>query len=175
MTGGAVEINAETPLQDDLRALIAELNDAIDAQEPETPDEFKFRMTAEQMARPDTTTFLVRIDGAAVGCGALRRHDAGLGEVKRMYLRPETRGRGLAARLLDRIEQEALDQGLTELALETGKGFVAARRAYERAGFEACGPFADYPDSGYAAFYRKTLARHGADEAASRPFDPARP
>ncbi len=175
MSGGDVSIRIETPLQDDLRALIAELNDAIDAQEPETPDEFKFRMTAEEMARPDTTTFLVRIDGKAVGCGALRRHDDRLGEVKRMYLRPSMRGRGLAARLLASIEAEAQAQGLSELALETGVGFVAARRSYERAGFEPCGAFADYPDSGYAAFYRKTLARRGADEAASRPLDGTRP
>ncbi|RIY03718.1 GNAT family N-acetyltransferase [Aureimonas flava] len=175
MTGGDVDIRVETPLQDDLRALIAELNDAIDAQEPHTPDEFKFRMTAEEMARPDTTTFLVRIDGAAVGCGALRRLDGQLGEVKRMYLRPAARGRGLAARLLQRIEAEALAQGLDELALETGIGFRAARQIYERAGFAPCGAFADYPDSGYAAFYRKTLARRDADQAVSRPFDAARP
>ncbi len=132
-------------------------------------------MTAEEMARPDTTTFLVRIDGQAVGCGALRRHDDRLGEVKRMYLRPAVRGRGLAADLLARIEAEAQAQGLDELALETGIGFVAARRSYERAGFEASGPFADYPDSGYAAFYRKTLARREAGQAPSRPLDVARP
>ncbi|WP_416355647.1 GNAT family N-acetyltransferase [Aureimonas phyllosphaerae] len=175
MSAGRVEIRAETPLQDDLRALIAELNDAIDSQEPDTPAEFKFRMTAEEMARPDTTTFLVRIDGAAVGCGALKRHDASLGEVKRMYLRPAVRGQRLAARLLDRIEAEARSLGLGALALETGIGFEAARRSYERAGFELSGPFADYPDSGYAAFYRKTLAVREADPAASRPFDVARP
>lgn len=175
MSGDDVSIRIETPLQDDLRALIAELNDAIDAQEPETPDEFKFRMTAEEMARPDTVTFLVRIGGAAVGCGALKRHDDRLGEVKRMYLRPAVRGRGLAGRLLERIEAEARTQGLSELALETGIGFTAARRTYEQAGFETCGAFADYPDSGYAAFYRKTLARREASEAPSRPFDPARP
>ncbi|PZO70955.1 MAG: N-acetyltransferase [Sphingomonas taxi] len=175
MTDDGVEIRVETPLQDDMRALIAELNDAIDAQEPDTPDEFKFRMTADEMARPDTTTFLVRIGGKAVGCGALRRHDAGFGEVKRMYLRPAARGRGLARRLIARIEAEALAQGLGELALETGIGFSAARRTYESAGFELCGAFADYPDSGYAAFYRKTIVRREAGEAASRPFDEARP
>lgn len=175
MTDGDVEIRIETPLQDDLRALIAELNDAIDEQDPDTPDEFKFRMTADEMARPDTTTFLVRIGGEAVGCGALKRHDDRLGEVKRMYLRPAFRGRGLAARLLARIEAEAQSQNLGELALETGIGFAAARRSYERAGFEACGAFADYPESGYAAFYRKTLARRDAETAASRPLDVARP
>ncbi len=175
MSGDGVEISAETPLQDSLRALIAELNDAIDAQEPDTPDEFKFRMTAEEMARPDTTTFVVRVGGEAVGCGALRRHDGHLGEVKRMYLRPAARGRGLAGRLLARIETEARAHGLGELALETGIGFAAARRVYERAGFVACGAFADYPDSGYAAFYRKTLARREADEAASLQLDETSP
>ena len=57
-----------------------------------TPPEFVFHMTAEEMARPDTTVFIARDSGKAVACGALRRHENGIGEVKRMYTRPSHQG-----------------------------------------------------------------------------------
>lgn len=157
MTTLDVEIAEETPLQDDVRRLIVELNGAIAEQEPETPPEFQFQMTAEDMARPDTTVWVVRRAGEALGCCALRRIGNGVGEVKRMYLRPAARGLGLADRMLATIEARAVGDGLETLALETGILFHAAHRVYERAGFERTGAFADYPDSGYAAFYAKTI------------------
>src|SRR5262249_16591089 len=81
----AIEIGVETPLQDDVRALIAELNSALLEL---TPPEFCSHMTAEQMAAADTTVFVARDRGTAIACGALRRHERGVGEVKRMYTRP---------------------------------------------------------------------------------------
>lgn len=157
-----LEIAVETPLQDDVRALIAELNDAMNAQEPDTPEEFKFRMTAEDMAGPETTVWVARRDGRAVGCGALLRHPGGLGEVKRMYVRPDQQGQGVARSILQAIEDRAAQEGLTGLALETGVPYVAARRVYERAGFVRRGAFADYPDNPYSVFYEKTLNRPAA-------------
>lgn len=154
MTGGTV-IAAESPLQDEVRALIAELNAELLAQ---TPREFCHHMTAEQMAEPGTTVFVARCDGAAVGMGALRRHGEGVGEVKRMYVRPRLRGRGIGGEILDRIEALARAEGLRELVLETGDGYHAAWRVYERAGFGRCGPVLDYPDTGWSVFYRKALA-----------------
>jgi putative acetyltransferase len=59
--------------------------------------------------------------------------------------------------MLATLEERAAREGLETLALETGILFLAARRVYERAGFAQTGPFADYPDSGYAAFYAKTI------------------
>lgn len=74
----AIEIAAESPLQDDVRALVAELNATLLAL---TPPEFCFHMTVEQMADADTTVFIVRDNGEAVACGALKRHAGGIGEV----------------------------------------------------------------------------------------------
>lgn len=161
-----ISIAIETPLQDDVRALIAELNDAMDVQSPETPEEFNFRMTAEDMADGLTTLFVARSNGQAVGCGALLRHADGTGEVKRMYVRPTVQGVGVGGRILAAIEAQARRDGLSALALETGAGFGAARRVYERAGFVACGPFADYPANPYSVFYRKPLAVASAAEPA---------
>lgn len=153
----AIRVAVETPLQDDMRDLIAALNDAMDAQSPQTPEEFNFRMSAEEMARADTTVWIAREDRVAIGCGALLQHGEGYGEVKRMYVRPNAQGRGVAGLILTAIEERARAAGLTHLALETGAEFAAARRVYERAGFETCGAFADYPENPYSIFYRKQL------------------
>lgn len=158
----ALEIAVETPLQDDVRRLVAALNDAIVAGAPETPGEFVFRLSVEDMADARTTVWVVRIDGVAVGCGALRRERGGYGEIKRMYVDPAVRGQGVAALILERIEETAAAEGLSHLALETDKDLAPARRLYERAGYSLCPVFGDYPDNPYSVFYSKTLSRKTA-------------
>ena len=155
----AVAIAVETPLQDDVRALISELNGVLLEL---TPPEFSFHMTAEQMAAAETTVFVARDGGAAIACGALRRHERGVGEVKRMYAQPSHRGRKIGAAIVDRIETLARQEGMTRLVLETGDRHPAAWTVYERAGFTRCGPVLDYPDSAWSVFYEKSLtARQG--------------
>lgn len=154
----SITVLAEDPRQDDVRDLIAELNKALLAL---TPPEFVFHMTAEEMARPDTTVFIARDEGRAVACGALRRHEDGIGEVKRMYTRPSHQGQGLGGRILAEVETLARRKGLTRLVLETGDRHAAAWRVYERGGFNRCGAVLDYPDSGYSVFYEKMLVAEG--------------
>lgn len=158
----AITVAVENPLQDDVRELIAELNRTLLAL---TPPEFVFHMTAEEMAAPDTTVFIARENGAAVGCGALRRHDNRIGEVKRMYTRPSHQGRGIGGRILAEIEDLARREGLTRLVLETGDRHPAAWRVYERSGFTRCGVVLDYPESQYSVFYEKKLAMAGVSGA----------
>jgi putative acetyltransferase len=150
----AISVAIESPLQDDVRQLIGELNQALLAL---TPAEFCYHMTAEEMARPDTTVFIAREDGAAIACGALRRHDGGIGEVKRMYTRPAHQGRGIGGQILAAIEALASSESISRLVLETGDQHPAAWRVYERGGFARCGAVLDYPDSAYSVFYAKTL------------------
>jgi putative acetyltransferase len=151
----AETISVESPLQDDVRALIAALNEHLLAL---TPPEFCSHMTVEEMADADTTVFIARDDGGAVACGALRRHDGGIGEVKRMYTVPSHQGQGIGGRIVALVEALARDEGLTHLVLETGHRHDAAWRVYERSGFTRCGPVLDYPPSDYSIFYEKSLA-----------------
>ncbi|RAZ89677.1 N-acetyltransferase [Mesorhizobium hawassense] len=151
----AVEIAVETPLQDDVRALVAELDAALLEL---TPPEHCYHLTVEQMAGSDTTLFIARDNGLAVGCGALKRHDEATGEVKRMYTRPSHRGQKIGAEIVGRVEALARQEGLTRLVLETGDRHPAAWTVYERAGFSRCGPVLDYPDSDWSVFYEKSLA-----------------
>jgi putative acetyltransferase len=153
-----VAIAAETPLQDDVRGMVAALNAYL---MPLTPREFQFQLTAEQMAEPTVTVFVARDgDGRAIGMGALKEHGGRLGEVKRMFTLPEARGRGVGSLILRRIEALARERGIARLVLETGEapGFEPAWRVYERGGFAVCGAVLDYPDSGYSRFYEKRLA-----------------
>lgn len=151
----AIEIAVETPLQDDVRALVAELNSALLEL---TPPEHCYHLTVEQTAGEDTTVFIARDSGLAVGCGALKRHGGGLGEVKRMYTRPSHRGRKIGAQIVEQVEALARQEGLKRLVLETGDRHPAAWTVYERAGFSRCGPVLDYPDSKWSVFYEKSLA-----------------
>jgi putative acetyltransferase len=147
-------VAAETPLTDEMRALVAQLTEELLAL---TPREFCHHLTVEQMAGPDTTVFVVRDGGAAVGCGALKRHAGGIGEVKRMFALRACRGRGIGRLVLNEIVALAEREGLRELVLETGNNFDAAMGLYASAGFAPCGPVLDYPASPYTAFYRKPL------------------
>ena len=152
-----VSIAQETPLQDDVRALVSELNAYMI---PLTPREYQFQMTVEQMAETDTILLVARDEDArAVGMGALKVHGQGLGEVKRMFTVPAVRGERVGAQILTDIEILGREKGLSRLVLETGDapGFEPAWRLYERGGFTQCGVVLDYPDSGYSRFYEKKL------------------
>lgn len=153
----AIRVSGETPLQDDVRALVEGLNAHL---LPLSPLEFQFKMTVEQMAGPDTTVFVARDeDGKAVGCGALKMHEDGVGEVKRMFTLPEVRGKRVGSVLVDAIVDQARAKGISRLVLETGTGpgFAGAWRLYENSGFTRCGVVLDYPDSEYSAFFEKRL------------------
>jgi putative acetyltransferase len=153
-----VHVALETPLQDDVRELVAALNAHL---RPLSPPEFQFQMTVEQMAGADTTVFVARDDaGGAVGIGALKVAGDGQAEVKRMFTRPEMRGQRVGSMLLAAITELARQKGVHTLLLETGEtsGFEGAWRLYERSGFTQRGAFFDYPDSAYSRFYEKSLA-----------------
>ena len=153
----AATIAIETPLNDEVRALVKALNAYLN---PLSPPQFQFQMTVEQMAGEDTTVFIARDQsGRPVGMGALKTFGDNMAEVKRMYTLPEVRGQRIGVALLEAIEALARQTGVTMLKLETGNvaGFEPAWRLYERGGFSRCGAFLDYPDSEYSAFYEKAL------------------
>lgn len=98
-------------------------------------------------------TLLVTVDGEVAGCGSLRdgmRYGEGYGELKRMYVRPPLRGRGLGGRILAELVRIAQAGGLGRLILETGELQPEAIRLYRRGGFRRIrnyGPYTDVPTS----------------------------
>jgi GNAT superfamily N-acetyltransferase len=108
----------------------------------------------------DVAVVLVARDagGEAVGCGALRPLEDGVAEIKRMYVVPAARGRGLSKLVLAGLEAAARDRGWTTLRLETGPRQPEAIALYEGAGYRpiaAFGPYADDADD--SLFYERVL------------------
>jgi GNAT superfamily N-acetyltransferase len=100
------------------------------------------------------------VDGTAVGCGALRALGGDVAEVKRMYVVPAARGRGVSKRLLAGLEAAARERGWTTLRLETGPRQPEAIALYERAGYRpipAFGAYVDGPDAGCSLYYERVL------------------
>lgn len=86
---------------------------------------------------PPRGVFLVaRLDGRAVGCAGLKELDTGTGELKRMYVDPAVRGRGVARALLARLEEAARAAGAARLRLITGEAQPEAVALYASAGWE---------------------------------------
>lgn len=91
---------------------------------------------APMFVAPDGVFLVLREDdGRAVGCGGVARFDETRGELKRMYVVPEARGRGLGRRLLEELESHARLLGFTSVVLETGDRQPAALALYHSAGF----------------------------------------
>jgi putative acetyltransferase len=96
-------------------------------------------------------------DGRAVGCGGIARFDAARGEVKRMYVVPEARGRGLGRRLLEELEAQARALGYTSVVLETGDRQPEALGLYESAGFERIPCYPPYDSRALSLCFEKRL------------------
>ena len=122
-------------LTDDVsQALIQALNAELSAMYPE-PGANHFSLDPQETAR-GRGAFLVLYRGdVPVGCGAVRLLDSETGEVKRMYVSPAERGRGLGRRLVAELETEAKALGVRRLVLETGTRQHAALALYRATGF----------------------------------------
>jgi ribosomal protein S18 acetylase RimI-like enzyme len=107
---------------------------------------------------PPVGVFLiVRLDGTDVGCGGIRRLDAGSSErdasqrlrfeVKHLWLQPQTRGKGLGRALLLELESRAIAFGADELVLDTNASLTAAAGLYRSTGFVGIEPYNDNPNA----------------------------
>lgn len=134
----AVE-RVESPTEE-AHALIAALERELDSH---FPQEQSHGLTLDQVFEPQVRFFVARLDGVAGACGAVVADD-GFAELKRMYVVPALRGRGLVQAILARLEAEARAQGYTRIMLETGDMLHSAIGAYERAGFRRRAAFGEY-------------------------------
>ncbi|SEC09862.1 Acetyltransferase (GNAT) family protein [Paramicrobacterium humi] len=106
---------------------------------------------------PPAGVFLVLVDddGSAIGCGGIRSLTPDRYEVKHLYLRPETRGRGLGRLILDELERRARGFGATEAVLDTNASLAAAGGLYRSNGYASIEPYNDNPNATH--WYSKRL------------------
>ncbi|MFO0676173.1 MAG: GNAT family N-acetyltransferase [Polyangiaceae bacterium] len=140
---------------DTARALIAELNAELDSIYP--PDANFFALAPEEVDTGAGIFLVVRADGEAVGCGAIRKGEGGYGEVKRMYVKPAWRGRGVARALLGALEGHARTLGIRTLRLETGNRQPEAMGLYERCGYARIEAFGEYVGAPFSVCYAKRV------------------
>jgi len=100
----------------------------------------------EEMTLPGGLFLVATVDGAPVGCGALKLDAAtGIAEIKRMWSAPAVRGLGLGRRILERLAAEAAARGMRVLRLETNHSLAEARHLYETSGFVEVDAFNSEP------------------------------
>jgi GNAT superfamily N-acetyltransferase len=116
------------------------------------PDRLDNPALAPDELRGPGGTYLVGYDGtAAVAGGGVRRLGPGLGEIKRMYVRPEARARGVASALLAALEAQAVTLGYRSVRLDTGPKQVHALRLYQGADYQEIEPYNANPFACYWA------------------------
>jgi len=148
-----IEIRLADPGAPDLRALIeANLIHGAGA----APVESDHTFGVDQLQGRDVRFWALFDAGTPLGCGALKQLSDGSAEVKSVYVSEAARGRGLARKIMQHLEQEARGSGVTALVLETGSDLLpdydAARALYEKLGYAYCGPFQGYTADPNSAF-----------------------
>lgn len=147
-----VFIAAETPDQPEVLELIAEL-DAY--QHSLYPPESNHLLDLNSLLQPNVLFVVARDEErCAIGCGAIVLTPQ-YGEIKRMFVQPRGRGKGVAKAMLTALEAEAAKRGCTALYLETGIHQAEALALYQRSGYQASGPFGDYREDPLSVFMRK--------------------
>lgn len=126
--------------------LIAALNAELAGVFPE-PGATHFSLDPAQVTAGGGAFLIAYLDGEAAGCGAVRRIDEATAELKRMYVEPSVRGRGVGRKLLEALEHEARLLGVTRIVLETGTRLAPAIRMYEAAGYARIPLFGEYVSS----------------------------
>lgn len=153
--GTRMQIAFETPDQADVRTLIGALDTYLYSL---YPPENVYAMDIASLLDPNVLFAVARAaDGAALGCAAIVLLP-GYGEIKRMVVREDARGQGVAHRLIAHLETAATAQGCRTFMLETGPTMAPALRLYERLGYRRRGPFGAYPDDPTSVFMEKTVA-----------------
>jgi len=146
---------------DDLRSpeIVRLLHLHVQSAALHSPPESVHALDLEALRRPEVTLWSVWQNSELMGCGALKELDSRHGEIKSMRTASSHLRKGVAARLIRHILDEARRRSYRRLSLETGsmEAFAPARSLYARFGFKPCGPFADYVEDPYSVFMTREV------------------
>ncbi|HJP68514.1 MAG TPA: GNAT family N-acetyltransferase [Sphingomicrobium sp.] len=140
----AITIAADAALGADAQYCLAEYNSELQRRFDVGFDpELSLLPSLDESTPPQGTFLVVRLNGEPVGCGGLKRISKDAAYLKRMWIAPAARRRGLARRLLAALEDEARAMGYSIVRLETNKALVEAQELYRSSGYAEVAPFND--------------------------------
>lgn len=134
----------------DVQALLNEYYEALQIRKRDTPDETASFLAASNSPNSQTGFWLAYDEKRPIGCVILRqlspeeKAQAGLseesraGEIKRLFVRDDYRGQRLADKLMDALEDFAVDKSIRWLYLDSHSLLVTAIKLYTRRGYVAC-------------------------------------
>jgi GNAT superfamily N-acetyltransferase/DNA-binding MarR family transcriptional regulator len=146
LRASAVEIKAEAADRAEARWCLEQYFGELAARFREGFDPAKsISASAEELTPPAGAFVIARLFGRPIGCAALKVTGRRIGEVKRMWVKPEARGLGVGRRLLASIEGLARKSGLRKLRLETNRTLTEAQALYRDCGYREIAPFNGEP------------------------------
>jgi putative acetyltransferase len=151
----SIVISEEPPDSPDARQLISELD--VHLNSLPYPAESRHAFSVEKLLRDQVVFFVMRFDAEPVACCGLKFFGKEYAEVKRMYVREDSRGRGYGKAMLDHLATHALQHGISLLRLETGIYQVEAIGLYERYGFQCRSPFGEYKTDPMSVYFEKLI------------------
>lgn len=153
-TDSRIEVRVESSLTPEARELISKSQAALT--QVYSPEEI-FSVNPEELAAPNAQFLVARDRGEAVGCVALMDMMS-YGEIKRLFVDSQARGRGLGRDLMRAAEELARDIGLRLLRLETGPELAEAVALYRDLDYKERSRYGDYKDQACSLFMEKRLA-----------------
>jgi GNAT superfamily N-acetyltransferase len=160
-------------LRNDVEAIVAEISITVESPYSEVAARLIENLSAELGERygddgagafcpedvrvPGGAFVVAWLGERAVGCGALRPLERGIGEVKRMFVEPDARRQGIARKILERLEIIATQFGYRALRLETGILQPEAVNLYKSAGYWRVRCYGRYADNLLSVCFEKRL------------------
>jgi GNAT superfamily N-acetyltransferase len=151
-----VEIAAGRPDEEPGRTLLAEFAREIAARYPGWDASQGPTAEPDELVPPAGRFLVAYLDGMPVACGAVKRLNGETGEIKRIYVAPSARGRGIARTLLTSLESTARELGYRRVRLDTGERLPEAQALFRSSGYTE---IEDYNANPFAAsWFEKRLA-----------------
>jgi GNAT superfamily N-acetyltransferase len=150
-------ISQEDPHSEVSRRLMAALTNELAAMYGDDGGASSF--TPDDALLPGAAFVVARLNGEPIGCGAIRPLESATAEVKRMYVTPGARGRGVSRQILQALELTAQDLGYIYIRLETGLKQSEAIRLYESSGYIRVDCYGRHVGDPMSVCFQKRLER----------------